>query len=531
MIRVLYAEDDPHVADVVRLAFEPYASRCILDVVNSGHDCLAAMERKDYDVLLLDLMLPDQDGLQVLSELIARRDPRPVIMVSGQGQHELAVRAMRAGAADCIDKNSPEFRRIPELALRMYVRHPRRSASNGQQSAFSHSVLFIDPEPSERDSFGIFMATSVPRLTVTTEDPASLESLLRGDNNYDAVVLGPNLRADEMLAALRQLRAHDTSIAVIVISAVDAVETTIAAFKLGAHDYLLRGPDCFAELVFSLNNALKQGDAEKLNARLSDELARLNRSLSEQVAARTRDLEGEIQVRREAEQRMEENATRLQALSNRLLRVQEDERHSLAQELHDQIGQLLTGLRFQLESARQAAPNASVDNALTITDELLRSVRAITLQLRPRLLDDLGLRPALEWHANVFRNQTGITIDLELSLPDTRFGPDLEIAVFRMVQEALTNVARHSGASAASVTVMADEKALHVEISDRGSGFDTAKALAKHDSLGLAGLAERVRAAGGKLDLFSQQGQGTRLHAEFDLTRPTSSRDDHRNHS
>jgi signal transduction histidine kinase len=531
MIRVLYAEDDPQVADVVRLAFEPYASRCVLDVVSTGHDCLAAMERPDYDVLLLDLMLPDQDGLQVLSELIARRDARPVILVSGQGQHELAVRAMRAGAADCIDKNSAEFRRIPELALRMYVRHPRRSSAGGPQAPFTHSVLFLDPEPAERDAFGIFMATSVPRLTVVTEAPSALESLLRGENSYDAVVLGPNLRADEMLAALRQLRAHDTSIAVIVISSVDAVETTIAAFKLGAHDYLLRGPDCFAELVFSLNNALKQADAEKLNARLSDELARLNRSLSEQVAARTRDLEAEVKVRREAEQRMEENATRLQALSNRLLRVQEDERHSLAQELHDQIGQLLTGLRFQLESARKGAPHPSVDNALAITDELLRSVRAITLQLRPRLLDDLGLRPALEWHANVFRNQTGITIELELSLPAARFGPDLEIAVFRMVQEALTNVARHSGASAASVTVTADDQALHVEVSDRGRGFDTAKALARHDSLGLAGLAERVRSAGGKLDLFSQIGQGTRLHAEFDLKSLTApSRHDHRHH-
>jgi signal transduction histidine kinase len=516
MIRVLYAEDDPHVAEVVKLAFEPYASRCVLDVVTSGRECLAAMQRPDYDVLLLDLVLPDQDGLEVLSELVARRDLRPVIMVSGQGQHELAVRAMRAGAADCIDKNSPEFRRIPELALRMYVRHPRRSGT-AAQAPVSHSVLFVDPESGERDEFGIFMATSVPQLTVVTEAPSVLESLLRGENSYDAVVLGPNLRADDMLAALRQLRAHDQSIAVIVVSTVDTVETTIAAFKLGAHDYLLRGPDCFAELVFSLNNALKQGDADKLNARLTDELARLNRSLSEQVTARTRDLESEVRVRREAERHMEENATRLQALSNRLLRVQEDERRSLAQELHDQIGQLLTGLRFQLESARQKAPNGSVDQALTITDELLRSVRAIALQLRPRLLDDLGLKPALEWHANVFRNQTGITVELELSLPDKRFGPDLEIAVFRMVQEALTNVARHSGATAASVTVTADEAALHVEVSDRGKGFDTAKALTRHDSLGLAGLAERVRAAGGKLDLFSQSDQGTRLHAEFDL--------------
>ena len=523
MIRVLYAEDDPQVADVVKLAFHQYASDCVLDIVNTGRDCLAAMRNDAYDVLLLDLLMPDLDGLQVLSELIARRDPRPVIMVSGQGQHELAVRAMRAGAVDCIDKNSAEFRRIPEIVLRVHARHPRGPAASGTGAPLTHTVLFIDPDASEREGFSVFVATSVPRLKLGTQPADGLEPLLRGESNYDGVVLGPNLPADSMLAALRQLRAHDEALPVIVISTADQVETSVAAFKLGAHDYLLHGPDCYAELVFSLNNALKQADTQKLNAHLTSELANLNRSLAEQVAARTRDLENEIEVRRQAEQHSEENAARLQALSNRLLRVQEDERHSLAQELHDQIGQLLTGLRFQLESARNAAPSAGVDNALTITDELLRSVRAITLQLRPRLLDDLGLRPALEWHANVFRNQTGITVELELSLPDRRFGPELEIAVFRMVQEALTNVARHSGASAASVTVTADEHALHVEVSDRGSGFDTEKALARHDSLGLAGLAERVRAAGGRLELFSKIGQGTRLHAEFALNPPPAS--------
>ncbi|HVU33149.1 MAG TPA: response regulator [Opitutaceae bacterium] len=515
MMRVLYAEDDPQVADVVRMCFRHYATDAELAVVASGHECLAAMQTGGYDVLLLDLQLPDLNGLQVLGELAARGDVTPVVMVSGHGQHELAVRALRAGAVDCIDKASPDFRRIPDIVSRVHARHPRRPV-NGITPA-SHRVLFIDPNAAERDAVMLFLASSGAGLKLVAGAPDALEPLLQGQREFDAVILGPMLPPDAMLAALRKLRALDDALPVIVISAVNHAETTIAAFKLGAHDYLLRGPDCFAELGFSLNNALRQADIQKLNARLSNELAELNRSLAEQVAARTRDLESEIVVRREAEQRSEENAARLQALSNRLIRVQEDERHALAQELHDQIGQLLTGLRFQLESARQAAPTPSVDNALTITDDLLRSVRAMTLQLRPRLLDDLGLRPALEWHAKVFGNQTGIAVELELSLPEKRFSPELEIAVFRMVQEALTNVARHSGAAAATVTVTADDHSLHVEVSDRGCGFDTAKAFAKHDSLGLTGLAERVRIAGGRFELFSRAGQGTRLHAEFSL--------------
>jgi len=202
--------------------------------------------------------------------------------------------------------------------------------------------------------------------------------------------------------------------------------------------------------------------------------------------------------------------------------VQEDERRALAQELHDQVGQLLTGLRFQLEAARDAAPSPAINDALDLTTELLRSIRELTLQLRPRILDDLGLEPALEWQAEMFRKQTGIAIELELSLPEKRLTSELETAVFRMVQEALTNVARHSQAKSAAVTVTADDCALQVEISDRGRGFDAAAALAKRDSLGLAGLAERVRLAGGEFDLFSRPGQGTRLHAEFSLARPRS---------
>jgi signal transduction histidine kinase len=522
MIRVLYAEDDPQVAGMVRIFFERLHNNYTLHVVENGRSCLAAMERGGYDVLLLDLMMPDLDGLQVLGELMARRDPTPVIMVSGQGQHELAVRALRAGAVDCIDKNSTEFRRIHEIVQRVHTRHRRLQRGVATVTpARDYRVLFVDTEESEREDVASFFATSAPRLLLTTGTPEVLNTFLEGELNFDAVVLGPHLESNMMLDWLRHFRVHAEQLPVVVIAGFDHAETTIAAFKLGAQDFLLKGPGTLTELVFSLNNALKRADTERLNARLTDELAALNRSLAEQVAARTRELEQEVVVRRDAEKRAADNAARLQALSNRLLRVQEDERRSLAQELHDQIGQLLTGLRFQLEAARETAPSPPLVEALTTTSDLLQTVRQLTLQLRPRMLDDLGLKPALEWQTKLFQGQTGIAIELELSLPEKRFSAEIETTVFRMVQEALTNVARHSGATAAVVTVTADEDALQVEIADRGRGFDATTALARRDSLGLAGIAERVRLAGGELDIFSQSGQGTRIHAEFSLQSQT----------
>jgi len=104
MIRVLYDEDDPQVADIVQLCFQRLGNGAGLQVVDSGRRCLEAMAGGGFDVLLLDLNMPDLDGLQVLGELTARRDPTPVVMVSGQGQHELAVRALRAGALDYVSK-------------------------------------------------------------------------------------------------------------------------------------------------------------------------------------------------------------------------------------------------------------------------------------------------------------------------------------------------------------------------------------------------------------------------------------------
>ncbi len=519
MIRVLYAEDDRQLAEMVQLYFARTANDCTLDVVDSGRRCLEAMASGGWDVLLLDLKLPDLDGLEVLGELDARQDPTPVIMVSGQGQHELAVRALRAGAVDCIDKSSPDFRRIIEIVRRVHARRTRTSSSSSRppNPAREHHVVMVDAIEVERRSAAEFFAAHAPRLRFTATSPDAVDRLVSGATPADAIVLGPNLGTDAMLDTLRRLHAADERRPVLVVGSFEQAETTIAAFRLGAHDYLLKGPACLTDLVFSLHHALKRADAERLNARLTDELADLNHSLAAQVAARTRELEQEVIVRRQAEKRAEENAAWLQSLSSRLLRVQEDERRALAQELHDQIGQLLTGLRFELEAAREAAASQPLGEALVTTGELLRSVRELTLQLRPRMLDDLGLRPALEWQAKLFQHQTGIQVELELSLPDQRFASELETTVFRMVQEALTNVARHSGAKAAVVTVTADDDALQVEIADRGRGFDAPAALARRDSLGLAGLAERVRLAGGQLEVVSIRDQGTRLHAEFPL--------------
>ena len=501
MVRVLYAEDDSQISQMVQLYFTSSAPDYRLEVVNSGRKCLERMAQERFDVVMVDLMMPEFDGLEVLGQLSARRDATPVIMVSGHGQNDLAVQALRAGAVDCIDKNSAEFRQIAQIVQRVHTRNLARAAAPESDGLPAEAQIML-VESSEREAAIIlgFFRHSARLLHLTVITPENFEVGLGGGLSCEALVLGPGLGSELALELLRKVRTRSDDLPIIVVSATPRSETAVATFKLGAQDFLVKKEGFQLELVFSLNNALKHAATKQLNVRLTRELAELNHSLEGQVAARTQEL---------------------RALSGRLLHIQESERRVIAQELHDQIGQMLTGLRFQLEAGRKGGANLT--DALLLTDEILRYVRTLTLQLRPRILDDFGLQPALEWHLGLFKQQTGMTIGCEFALPSKRLPSALETTVFRIVQEALTNIARHArGAETNIAVILADDGHLIVEISDRGPGFDVDRALAKRDSLGLAGLVERVHLSGGRIEIFSRLGQGTRIHAEFPLQEPES---------
>ena len=497
MVRVLYAEDDSQISQMVQLYFMSNAPECLLEVVNSGRKCLERMAQERFDVVMVDLMMPEFDGLEVLGQLSARRDSTPVIMVSGHGQNELAVQALRAGAVDCIDKNSAEFRQIADIVRRVHLRHQQvRSAAQPPVAAPTEvRVTLVESSEKEAAAIAYFFKKNVSILRLSVVTPAEFEADWGNQLACEALVLGPGLSAELALELLRKIRTRSSELPIIVVSATPRSETAVATFKLGAQDFLVKKEGFQLELVFSLNHALKHAATAKLNVRLTRELADLNRSLETQVAERTEEL---------------------RALSGRLLNIQEGERRVIAQELHDQIGQMLTGLRFQLEAGQKNGAN--LHEALQLTDEILRYVRTLTLQLRPRILDDFGLQPALEWHLDLFRRQTGMTIGCEFALPAARLPSAIETTVFRIVQEALTNIARHArGAETHIAVILAGDGNLIAEISDRGPGFDVDRALGKRDSLGLAGLVERVHLAGGRIEIFSRAGQGTRIHAEFPL--------------
>lgn len=210
---------------------------------------------------------------------------------------------------------------------------------------------------------------------------------------------------------------------------------------------------------------------------------------------------------------------RSRTLSRSVWRVQEDERRRLARELHDGIGQLLVALRNQLEAARRerAGPQAmeqAIAAALETAGQALHDTRELSRLLRPAVLDDLGLMPALSWLARTVRERFAVEVVTDLRGIDERLDREIETLAFRIVQEALTNVAKHSGASRAAVEVERASGRLRIAVADEGCGFDPARAREGDDesaTVGLRGMRDRAELFGGSLRVDAAPGRGTRI--------------------
>jgi PAS domain S-box-containing protein len=227
----------------------------------------------------------------------------------------------------------------------------------------------------------------------------------------------------------------------------------------------------------------------------------------------------DITRRNRSDAALRESADRLKILSRRLIEVQEAERRSLALELHDEIGQILTGLKLTLEMSARQPPSEvrdTIAQAQTLVNELMARARKMSLDLRPATLDHLGLLSALLWHIKQYGAQTQVRVEFKHSgLEGRRFPTEIETAAYRIVQEALTNVARHAETREATVRVWADGHGLNLQIEDKGRGFDTEAALNADNTSGLAGMRERADLLGGSFLVESSPGAGTRLTAEF----------------
>jgi len=211
---------------------------------------------------------------------------------------------------------------------------------------------------------------------------------------------------------------------------------------------------------------------------------------------------------------------RLESLSRRLIHAEEEERRRISRELHDEIGQGLTALKINLQKAIGGMGDAAqrLGESIEIVDRTLQQVRGMALDLRPSLLDDLGLFAALEWYVRRHTERTGMEGRFVADPVEVRADAEVETACFRVVQEALTNVVRHARATRFSVELLQHSEGLHLVVRDNGMGFDPPVAIeaARHGiSLGLCTMRERVELIGGRISFVSEPGKGTEIQVDF----------------
>jgi signal transduction histidine kinase len=251
-----------------------------------------------------------------------------------------------------------------------------------------------------------------------------------------------------------------------------------------------------------------------------DEVAVLIQAFNEmlsQIQERDRALQ---QARDELETRVQARTAELKVLSSRLMKLQDEERRHIARELHDSTGQVVAALGMNLAVLR-SDPNLSsqaaraLEQSISMVQELSRELRTLSHLLHPPLLDVAGLESALKWYVHGFAERSGVRAEVELSENLGRLPRELETAVFRIVQEALTNVHRHAGSATASVRVLRNGSGVRVEVRDQGKGIQEQQGESGATlGIGIQGMRERVAQLGGKFEIRSDE-SGTVVVAVF----------------
>ncbi|HUX91917.1 MAG TPA: PAS domain S-box protein [Gallionellaceae bacterium] len=480
-LRLLMVEDSADdaelvVAELTHAGFGVTASR-----VETAAEMEAALKTGVWDAVLSDYNLPSFSTEAALTMLQSRKLDIPFIIVSGCIGEEVAVTLMKAGAHDFVMKGklarlAPALQReLREAVLRCERRQAQERLADSEKflrtmtAALGEGILVQD-----QSSRLIFMNPEAERLLGWSETE------LAQRNVHDTI------------HALQENGSAHTREACPILN----VSHTGGVYRSYDDIFVHRDGRTFS--VAYVATPIIEHD--------------------EVVATVT--VFQDISARKQMENELRESRKQLRALSMFLQTVREEERKRIARELHDELGQALTALKIDLDwlEARCGNMDARVGEKFRSMDVILgktvESVRIIAEDLRPGMLDDLGLAAAIEWQVEKFQERT--TIQCELSMNRDEFELDERVAtsVFRIVQEALTNVARHAAASKVRIVVEERDDEIHLEITDNGKGFQAGP---KKRSYGLLGIKERVNMLGGAVEISSQPGAGTAVRASIPL--------------
>jgi len=482
-LRVLMVEDSKDDAALLVDALRKGGYEPAFERVDTAAKMSAALERGAWDVVIADYTLPGFSGLAALELLKSKRLDLPFIVVSGTISDEMAVNAMRAGAHDYMIKGNLA-RLAPAIAREMCDVVERQERRRTEAALWESQARLAGIIASAMD--GIITIDERQRIVLFN---AAAEQMFRCSA---VAVIGETI---DRFIPERFRRSHAEHIRKFG-------QTGVTNRRMGG--------------LSGINGRRADGEEFPIEASISQAEAAGQKFYT--VILR------DISERRKAEEEIRKTTERLQTLSKQLLDVQETERRQIARELHDEIGQALTATKINLQAIQRYPDPASagkrLDDCIGVVDRLLQQVRRLSLNLRPPLLDDLGLEPALRWYVEQQAERVGLKIELLADESIPRFDLALETACFRVAQEAVNNVVRHARAKAATVELFEDDGELHLIVRDDGIGFDMATVQQRAEggaSLGWLSMRERATLAGGRLECESKPGRGTRIYARFPL--------------
>ncbi len=408
------------------------------------------------------------------------------------------------------------LRWLPDGAHALVNEQPATSLQDSPQSDAVEKkgprVLVVDDNADMRQ-YLVHLLADRYQVRSTQDGEAALAAIQ--EDAPDLVLTDVMMPRLDGFGLIRELRSDPKikKIPVIVLSARAGEEARVEGMEQGADDYLIK-PFSARELLARVNTHLQM-------ARLRNESEEV---LSEQVRLRTRELETRTtKVVQQSEQ--------LRDLSHKMLQMQDDERRHVARELHDSAGQILAALGMSLahvaQTARTSAPHvvAGLQETQQLVDQLSKEIRTMSYLLHPPLLDESGLPVALHWYAEGLAERSGLKISVNVPEDLGRFGRDMELTIFRLVQECLTNIHRHSGSKTADISVWADDRELGLEIRDQGRGIPPerlASIQAQGGGVGIRGMRERIHPFQGTMEIESND-SGTRISFRIPVPRETVS--------
>ncbi|MDX2031610.1 MAG: histidine kinase [Blastocatellia bacterium] len=303
---------------------------------------------------------------------------------------------------------------------------------------------------------------------------------------WDIVIADYHLPGFDAPSALRLLQAQGIDLPFVIMSGAVGEQAAVEAMKAGAHDYIMK--DSPARLIPAIDRELREATIRR--------------------------------ERRKAERDLKDSYERIRLLAAHLQEVREEERKRISRDVHDELGGMLTGLKIDIqrlasELAKLSPPLAArTGEMLGMVDETVQTVRRIATDLRPGVLDNLGLSAAIEWQAKDFQTRTKIYCELAIPFEQVQLDNDRSTAVFRIFQEALTNITRHANATRVSISLNAQNGHLQLKVQDNGKGI-TENELNNSKSLGLLGMRERASMFGGNVEITGAPFRGTLLTLEM----------------